>query len=206
MLADSQGRGLIIWPIALKLFQSAMLQTRPRWTGGRGITVGSMRHAGTRPTLPWDDADRPPSINFGKFDTPPRAADTTSRNFALCAVGIRRENLSEIDNPHKAKQYGNNFNQPAVVHSLKPLPALQKTITGIAKDNTLTPLPNAIINLFRVDYDSGRNKTYTHIGKTISDSTGSYSFYVNTNSTYRVTADSSDLSTAGVSYDTLIGA
>lgn len=205
MLADSQGQGMIIWPIALKLFQSVMLQTRPNWTGKRGIGVGSMRHAGTRPTLPWDDGDRPPSINFGRYDRPPIAAATVSRNFGLCALGIRRENLSELDDPHKAVQYGNNNLQPAVIHALKPLPAVQKRITGIATDSTLTPLANAIVNLFRVDYDSGNNKIYTHIGKTISDATGSYSFFVNTNSNYRVTADKSDLTTAGVSYDTLIG-
>jgi hypothetical protein len=203
MLADSQGRGLIIWPIAVKLFQSVMLQTRPRWTGGRGITVGSMRHAGIRPTLPWDDSDRPPSINYDMYNLPPNANRTVSRNFALCALNIRRENLSEVDNPHIGVQYGMKGLTPAVVHPLKPMPTEVRALTGIAKDSTLTILPNAIVNLFRIDYDSGNNKIYTHIGKAITDSTGAYTFFVNRTSKYRVTADKSDLTTAGISFDTL---
>ena len=203
MLADSQGRGLIIWPIAQKLFQSVMFQTRPKWTGGRGITVGSMRHAGTRPTLPWDAASRPPSIDFGKFAKPPIAFETTSRNFALCALDNRRENLSEIDSAQRALQYGLFNPQPAVVHALKPMPTEQRLLTGIAKDSGGSPLANAIVNLFRVDYDSGNNKIYTHIGKSISDASGVYTFYVNRTSKYRVTADKNDLTTAGISYDTL---
>jgi hypothetical protein len=83
------------------------------------------------------------------------------------------------------------------------MPTEQRALTGIAKDSTLTILPNAIVNLFRIDYDSGNNKIYTHIAKSITDATGTYNFFVNRTSKYRVTADKSDLTTAGVSFDTL---
>lgn len=198
MLADSLGRGLIIWPIAQKLFQSVMLQQRPRWTGGRGITVGTSRFAGTRPALPWEDYDRPPAINYGRVDSPPRAFDTLFGNFALCALGLRRILLSDIVKPWPSKTQ-----TPGVIHSLKPMPREVRILTGIAQDSTLAILPNAIVNLFRVDFDSGRNKIYTHIGKAITNASGVYVFYVNRTSNYRVTADKSDLTTAGVSFDTL---
>jgi protocatechuate 3,4-dioxygenase beta subunit len=83
------------------------------------------------------------------------------------------------------------------------MPTEQRLLTGIAKDSGGSPLANAIVNLFRVDYDSGNNKIYTHIGKSISDASGVYTFYVNRTSKYRVTADKNDLTTAGISYDTL---
>jgi hypothetical protein len=181
MLADSQGRGNIIWPIAQKLFQSVMLQQRPKWTGGLRISVGSMRHAGTRPTLPWDDGDRPPVIAFSRYDTPPRAFHTTSRNFALCALNTRRENLSEIEDPHKAVQYGLLNYQPAVVHALKPLPATFFTISGVTRDSANTPLASCAVDLFETNTD-------IRIGSTTSNLDGNFYFKGERGKTYYIVA------------------
>lgn len=202
MLADSQGRGQIIWPIAQKLFRSVMLQQRPRWTGGRLIPVGSTRHAGTRPNLPWDTRDRPPKIYFGKTNLPAIAANTLDSSFALCVLGKLSIPLSEID----PVSFSSKKNIPGVVHEIKPLPATVDVISGISKDQSGAVLPSCRMCLFRVDYDSGKNIMYTFISSTISDSvTGAYSFNVNNTSKYRVTADDSGGTVAGITLNTLTG-
>jgi hypothetical protein len=198
MLANSQGRGLIIWPIAQRLFQSVMMQSRPRWTGGRMIPVGSTRHAGTRPDLPWDERHRPPSINFGRFDRPPLAFQTVNKNFALCALGIPTVPLSNIVLPWASKSPS-----PGVVHGLKPMPNEVFKIIGVSKDNLGADLGFCTMNLFRVDIDSGNNRIYTHMGNTVSDVNGNYSFTVNRLSTYRVTGENG--SVVGMTVNTLTG-
>jgi len=199
MLADSGGRGLIIWPIALRLFQSVMLQQRPRWTGGRAISVGSMRYAGTRPTMPWDDGDRPPNINFGRYDQPPNASKTVDKNFGLCVLGVQPINLSQVARPQQGALGG----QPAVVHALKPMPTEVFEITGVSEDKFGAVLAGCAMSLFRVDVDSGGNRVYTHLGNTVSDGSGNYVFAVNKGSSYRVTADSSGVQ--GITVNTLTG-
>jgi hypothetical protein len=201
MTADSGNRGLIIWPIAQRLFQSVMLQQRPRFTGGRRIPVGDQRNAGTRPTLPWDDGDRPPNIAFYRYDKPAMAFQTVDRNFALCALRIQPINLSVI----ARLQLGQLGGQPAVVHALKPMPADVCEITGVSVDNAGSPLANCTMSLFRVDRDSGGNITYVHIGNTVSDGSGNYVFAVNRTSSYRVTADNSTGPVQGISLNTLTG-
>lgn len=203
MLADSQGRGLIIWPIAQRLFQSVMLQQRPRWTGGRRIPVGDQRNAGTRPALPWDDGDRPPVIGYGRYDQPPNASKTIYRNFALCALGVQPINLSNIARP----QAGQLGGQPAVVHAIKPLPASVFKITGITKDSAGSPLASCRVNLFRVEPDrvNANNITYTFIAWTTSDGSGNYSFTVNRASLYQVVSINSGGTVVGATLNTLIG-
>jgi len=200
MLANSQGQGMIIWPIAQKLFQSVMLQQRPRWTGGRMISGGSLRHAGTRPTLPWDDGDRPPKLNFGRYDKPPIAGDTKDRNFALCALGIQRENLSVIAKPLATVQFGTTMLIPAVVHTLKPMPAVKRTISGITKDETAAVLPNATVYLMGMD----RGVPYV-IGSQISNGSGVYSFEVGGGFFWVVSYKSGSPDKAGATLNTLSG-
>lgn len=203
MTADSGNRGQIIWPIAQKLFRSVMLQRRPRWTGGRRIPVGDARNTGTRPTLPWDDSDRPPSINYGKVDGPPTASATLPINFALCALGINTIRPSSIRKPSFSNESVSK--QPAVVHSMKPMPAAVFTISGISKDNAGSVIANCTMSLFRVDYDSGNNLIYKFISQVISDASGNYSFEVNRTSTYRVTGDNSGGTVFGITNNNLQG-
>jgi len=54
-----------------------------------------------------------------------------------------------------------------------------------------------------LDRDSGGNKVYVHVGSTVSDGSGSYSFKVNKTSTYRVVADNGIV--VGTTLDTLTG-
>ena len=199
MLANSQGRGLIIWPIAAKLFQSVMLQQRPRFTGGRKIGLGNSRFPGTPPSLPWDDRDRPPVLNYGRYDKPPIVADITDANFSLCALGVNPINKALIMKPQKGILGG----QPAVVHALKVMPTEVFEINGVSKDSNDATLASCTMCLFRVDRDSGNNIIYTHLGNTTSDGSGNYSFVVNKGSTYRVTGENG--SVVGMTLNTLTG-
>jgi len=160
MTANSGNRGIIIWPIAQKLFQSVMYQQRPRWTGGRPIPVGSMCHSGTRPVLPWDDSDRPPSINYGRVDAPPSAFRTLPLNFALCELGINPIDPSNI----RIQSYSNRvvITQPSVVHSLKPMPATFFSLSGVTRDNTGVPLGGCVVELYPTATDHGQEKTISN--------------------------------------------
>jgi hypothetical protein len=172
---------VIIFPLREKIHR-LFLQQRPKSTGGRGVILP--------PTLPFNVMNRPASINFGRYNQPPNLSSQIPFNYGLCVV-----------NPIK-KVSGNK--KPDVVREVM-IPADITVLTGVSRDNTGAVLGNCIINLFRVDYDSGNNKIYTHVSKIISDANGNFSFNVNTTSQYRVTADSSNGVVAGVSYDTLIG-
>ena len=194
MVADSGNRGLIIWPIAQRMFASkVMIQTRPRWTGGRVIPK--------LPVLPWAESDRPPSINFGRIDKPPIAASYLPSNFGLCGVNALSVRASGI----KVEYYGNpNVKRtPSVIHEIKPQPATLDIIAGISKDNVGNVLANCDISLFRVDYDSGKNIVYTFVSSVHSDSNGFYEFNVNGMSSYMVVALNG--SVGGVTQNNLIG-
>ncbi len=145
MLANSRGRGMIIFPIAQKIFHSVLLQQRPRWTRGLTIPVGSTRHHGTRPSLPWDDSDRPPSINFGRNDKNPDTSKVLDANFGLCALGVQPINPSVIKKPH----FGLLGTQPSVVHPQKPMPAKYWVVSGVTKDSTGAVLGSCVVQLFR---------------------------------------------------------
>jgi hypothetical protein len=199
MLANSQGRGLIIWPIATKLFQSVMLQQRPRFTGGRKIGLGNSQFMGTTPTLPWDDGDRPPVLNYGIYDKPPIVADIIDINFALCELQVQPISKSVFKRPQKGVLGG----QPAVVHALKVMPTEVFEIIGVSKDSTNSILPNCTMCLFRKDFDSGINIIYTYLGNTTSDASGNYYFAVNKGSQYRVTGENG--SVVGMTINTLTG-
>jgi hypothetical protein len=201
MTADSGNKGLIIWPIAQKLFQSVMNQQRPRWTGGRRITVGDQRSAGTRPVLPWNIMDRPPVIAFSRINTAPIASETLPDNFALCAVDIQPIISTKLTKLIKLT----GLRKPSVVHALKPLPAIYFFITGISRDSGGSVLANCRVSLFRVDYDSGLNKVYTFMGTTISSKIGYYIFAVNTTSQYMIVAYNSSETVAGATLNNLTG-
>jgi hypothetical protein len=186
MLAESQGRGQIIWPIAVKLFQSVMLQQRPRWTGGRGII--------SLPVLPWNTMNRPAAIGFYRYNLPPIAANVLNTDFGLCALGVQSFKPSNLK-PSNLK--------PSVVHSLQPLPTEVFKIIGVSKDSSDAVLPNCTMCLFRLDRDSGNNIVYTHLGNTISDASGNYVFIVNKTSTYRVTGENGLV--VGMTLNTLTG-
>lgn len=179
MIADSGNSGLIIWPIAQKLFANpVMLQQQPKWTGGLRIPK--------LPVLPWAESDRPPSINYGLIDKAPIAASYLPSNFGLCAIEVIPIPSSQIVNTY----YSNSTVTliPGVIHEIKPLPATVFIISGISKDNTGVVLANCNVSLFRVDYDSGNNKIYTYISSIVSDVNGFYEFGVNTDDKYMVTA------------------
>lgn len=203
MTANSGNRGLIIWPIAQKIFTSVMNQQRPRWTGGRLIGIGSSRFSGTRPYMPWDVSNRPPVINFGKVNKPPIAADVLPKNFALCALQIQPIIPSNFVKPAYSSSV---FKAPGVVHELKPLPTAVFKLTGVSKDSVGDVLASCTMSLFRIDYDSGNNILYTFLGQTISDASGNYSFNVNSRSNYRVTGDKGGVTpVAGITLNTLTG-
>jgi hypothetical protein len=150
--------------------------------------------------LPWDDSDRPPSINYGLVDAPALAGATLAGNFALCALRIKNIPPSQIVKP----AYSSKQSQPGVVHPLKPMPATVLKITGISKDSAGAPLGSCVMSLFRVDADSGNNLVYTFISNTTSDATtGSYTFNVNRNYNYMVT--SNKVTVAGITLNTLTG-
>lgn len=188
MLANSAGRGQIIWPIAVKLFRSVMLQQRPRFTGWRVIPE--------RPVLPWDDSDRPPQINFGRVDLPMIAAYTTPDNFALVALQIRpilpsNNRLPSYSNPSVSKQ-------PAVVHHLMPPPATFFTITGRTLDSGGAALATCAVDLF---------ETLTDIrtGSTTSNGDGYFYFKAERGKTYYMVAyKAGGTDVAGTTVNTLV--
>lgn len=133
----------IIFSLREKLFTSSIfLQQRPRWTGGLKVTL--------LPILPWDDSDRPPNISFGIVDKPPIAAQTLPLNYGLCKLNINPVQPSNIRLP----SYSSGIpSQPAVVHTLRPLPATKWRISGITKDSTGTVLATCVVDVFKTSDD-----------------------------------------------------
>ncbi|MEY2855671.1 MAG: hypothetical protein RL030_2803 [Pseudomonadota bacterium] len=123
----------IIWPLRGKIFQPVFLQTRPRWTGWRGIVPS--------PVLPWNAAQRPPAINYGSVGKPPNADSIVPIDFGLCALGVRAG--------VRAGEKGRLAGTPSVIHALKPMPAKQWVITGITKDSAGAVLASCVVQLFR---------------------------------------------------------
>jgi len=182
--------GQIIWPIAHKLFRSVMLQQRPRFTAYQMIPE--------RPTLPWDDSDRPPQIFFGRVDLPPIALYTAPDNFALCALQLNpvlpnNKRLPAYSDPSVSRQ-------PAVVHHLIPLPAKAYTITGITKDSAGAVLGSCNVFLFKTS-------TNEFVAATVSNaSTGVYTFPVSAGFYYyTVSYKAGSPDVAGTTFNTLFG-
>lgn len=187
---------VIIFPLREKL-HILFMQQRPRYTGGRRVI--------TLPVMPWDDADRPPVINFGIVDKPPTVAANIPYGFGLCATRIINIPLSYFKQPIYLSSFSEQRFEPAVVHAIKPLPATLFNISGVSKDNSGAVLPNCSMSLFRVDYDSGFNKVYIWQGNTISDASGNYYFNVNNVSNYMVIAYNSSGTVAGITLNILTG-
>lgn len=187
---------VIIWPLREKL-STTFMQQRPKETGGRMVTK--------LPTLPWDDYDRPPNINFGSVDRPPMITSNCWSGFGLCATGIKAIRLTDLKHPPNRRRFESTNFMPSVVHGLKPMPTQTYEITGYSKNASNVVIPFSTMSLFLVTYDSGNNLVYRHDGTTISGVNGFYSFNVNPNSNYRVTADYVTGPVAGISLNTLKG-
>jgi hypothetical protein len=76
-------------------------------------------------------------------------------------------------------------------------------ITGVSRDSSGVIIPNCTMNLFKVD-STGTYKTYTHMGTTISDGSGNYSFVVGAGA-YRVTGDNAAETLAGLTLNNISG-
>lgn len=128
---------VIIFPLREKLKNGIFaLQQKPRWTGGRPIPEW--------PSLPWNDEDRPPQINFGTVDRPPIAAYALPSNYGLCALGlVSVEKKKQVLPPQ-----GSLWKIPSVVHELKIMPPTTYKISGITKDSTGAVLGNCTVQLF----------------------------------------------------------
>lgn len=183
----------IIWPLRDTLFTSAvMLQQRPKWTGGRGIPA--------LPTMPWDDLDRPPAINFGRYGRPPIAASTLPVNFALAALQVPVIPLTAVLQPPYPSPYSEQLREPAVVHPLPP-PILRYVISGVTRDSTGAVLANCDVHLVESATDIERDQT-------TSDANGQYSFTTaRVGTTYYVVAyKAGSPDVTGATVNTLTGA
>lgn len=131
----------LIWPLREKLFNPVMLQQRPRVTGGRRVI--------TLPVLPWDDADRPPVISYGRVDKPPILAANVWVGFGLCATGAVAWPLNAFKQPPYLSSFSEQRFEPAVVHALKPMPATYYTVSASTKTGTGTTLGSCQVGLFK---------------------------------------------------------
>lgn len=178
---------VIIWPLALKL-HPLMAQQRPRWTGWRGIPEW--------PTMPWNEEDRPPQINFGRVDLPPTAAYTAPSNFGLCAlnlVSIQKKLL-------RAVPYSAAMKYPGVVHELKPIPPKYYSISGVTRDSAGAALGNCTVHLIGSTNDAIYEQK-------VSDASGAFEFRSASpkQNFYLVAYKPGSPDVAGTTINTLIG-
>lgn len=68
------------------------------------------------------------------------------------------------------------------------LPTVSKTLSGVSRDATGTPLAGCTCTLFRVQTSNGL-PTFVQMATMISDGSGNYSFSVGTDGPYRVMFD-----------------
>jgi hypothetical protein len=183
----------VIFPLREKLFTGAVfLQQRPRWTGWRKVTV--------LPTLPWDDADRPPVIGYGLVELPPIAANTLPINYGLSALQVPTIQLSAVKQPPYPAPYSEQRYEPAVVHALQPLPAVFCTVSGRTLDSAGAVLGNCVAQLFDTATDA-------FLGEVISNADGYY-YLRTTNQTrthYVVAYKAGGTDVAGTTLNTLLG-
>jgi hypothetical protein len=184
----------IIWPLLAKLNPILAAQQRPRWTGGRPVSK--------LPSLPWDDMDRPPSINYGRTDLPPTAMSTMPSNFGLCAIRLISVRPSEISKP----PYAQAIRQPAVVHAIKPLPPKYYSITGITKDSSGNVLANCVVELHRTIIPTNTD-VITIVDRTTSDANGVFEFRsaATVSNYYLVAYKAGSPDVAGTTVNTLVG-
>jgi hypothetical protein len=149
----------IIWPLAGKIFCPVFLQQRPRWTGGLQIPV--------LPVLPWNDADRPPSIGFGIVEYPPTALDVAPKNIGLAALNLVPVPLQQFLHPQRPRVFYEQFFLPSVVNA--KLPATDFRIFGVTKDSAGVVLPGCTVHLFRTSDD-------VLMKQITSDAAGAYMF------------------------------
>ena len=153
---------VIIWPLIAKLGPVAW-QQRPIWTGRRGIPEP--------PSLPWDDNDRPPAINFGLADRPPIAVETAPTNFGLCAMGLQSVKLTSFLHPQRPRAFTEQTRTPAVVEAKPPATMTRFTFAGVSRDSTGAALANCQVLVFRT-YDN------VLVATTTSDGSGNWSVIV----------------------------
>lgn len=153
----------IIWPLATKLMHAVMLQKRPRWTGGRRIP--------SLPGLPWNDSERPPSINFGQVDYSVIAGDTVPINFGLCALAAPPVPLSQFLHPQRTRVYYEQRRVPAAIKANPPAVGTRFVISGVSRDATGAALAGCQVLVFR---------TYDKVlaAETTSDGSGAWSVTV----------------------------
>jgi hypothetical protein len=121
--------GVLIWPLRAKLTQSAFLQQRPRFTGGRRVPPS--------PTLPWRFKNRPlfGAINFGKYTTP-----LVFRDYS----GMRQATVPVTALP--------KFKKPGVV---QPRPTVTRPrFSGFSLTNIGGVLAGCDVVLYRTDTDA----------------------------------------------------
>jgi hypothetical protein len=130
---------VMIWPLRARLAQTAFLQQRPRFTGGRKIPE--------RPTSPWEFKKRSlyGKINFGMYDQPPVFRDFGGDKFPLPLVVatsmMRGRNALRLPPLKKPK-----------VVSARP-PATRWRFKGFVYDATLVAVAGCEVDLFRADRD-----------------------------------------------------
>jgi hypothetical protein len=132
--------GALIWPLRAKLTQSAFLQQRPRFTGGRKIPE--------RPTSPWGFKKRSlyGKINFGQYDQPPVFRDFGGDRFPLPLVVATSSmrGSAELRLPPLKK--------PKVV-SARP-PPTRPRFSGFSLTNIGGVLSGCDVVLYRTDTDA----------------------------------------------------
>lgn len=140
MLAPSSQRGgPIIWPLAAKLRHALFMQQRPKWTGGLRVEP--------LPVLPWNNAARPPAINYGAADVPPTVADTLPVNMGLAALNLVPIPQKQFLHPQRPRTYYEQFRLPSTVRQPMP-PAEFFQISGQTKDSAGAPLGGCTVDLF----------------------------------------------------------
>jgi hypothetical protein len=153
---------VIIFPLREKLRQNVLFsQQRPRSTGGRRVI--------TLPTIPWDDADRPPVIGFGQVDLPPILAANIWPGYGLCAALVQAFPLNAFKQPPYLQSFSEQRFEPAVVHSLRPFPVRFFTITGVTRSSTGVALGTCRVELFFTLTD-------VQADWTTSDASGNFTF------------------------------
>lgn len=123
------------------------------------------------PGLPWNDSERPPSINFGQVDFSPIAADTVPLSFGLCALAAPPVPLSQSLHPQRMRSYYEQRRVPAVILANPPATMTRFTLSGISRDANGAVLASCQVLVFR---------TYDKVlaAETTSDGSGVWSVIV----------------------------
>ena len=117
----------LIWPLRDKLFNVALMQTRPKSNANRPVPVA--------PKLPWQFMNRPPgAMMFNRFNMEPRLIDQLVRN-----------------QPKQPKQ-PTALTRPLVVRPLK-LPARIAMISGVTRNSSGAVLGGCRVELYETATD-----------------------------------------------------